>query len=457
MKAGIVERTYKDKDFLWQAASVAVPVTLTLVLNNVTNMVDTLMIGKLGTASISAVGLANKFFFVFALMVFGVHSGTGLLMAQFFGNNDTYHIRKTFGLGLLINLVGSLIFMTVAFLRPGFILHLFTNSSEAIEIGSRYLRKVCFCYPLFAATSIMSSMLRSTRNVKATVISSTAAIITNITLNYTLIFGHFGFRPMGVEGAAIATVIARLVECSILIYHSFIKIDILKGKLADFIGWSKSFINNFTSHSLPVIFNEMTWGLGTTLYFVAYGHISDEAVAAITISTSITDIITTTGNGLSSAASVLLGNELGAGRLEKAYDYSKKILVLGLTTGILMAALFMPFRGLILSIFDVSDIVRYSAKFCLTEYLLILPMAMSNLIIIVGVLRAGGDTKMCFIIDTAGVWFLAAPLAFLGAMVWHLPIQAIYPMVLSEEVFKSIAAFLRYRKKIWLKNLAVEV
>ena len=215
---GIVRRTLNDREFLRTAASVAVPVTLQQVLSTVTNMVDTMMIGFLGTATISAVGLANKFFFVFSLLIFGVFSGTGLLMAQFFGNHDHFHIRKTFGLGLIINLTAAFLFMTVARLNPVFVMHLFTDSAESTAIGIRYLKIVCFCYPVFGLTSLLNSMLRSTRQVKVPVRAAIVSIVVNICLNYTLIFGHFGFRPMGVEGAAIATVIARLAECSILIY-----------------------------------------------------------------------------------------------------------------------------------------------------------------------------------------------------------------------------------------------
>ena len=457
MTENLLKKTFTDKDFLRQSASIAVPVTLNLVLSTVTNMVDTMMIGTLGTVTISAVGLANKFFFVFSLLVFGVHSGTGLLMAQFFGNRDYLHIKKTFGLGIIINLSAALLFLLTAFLAPAFVMHLFTDSPEATAIGTRYLRLVCFCYPVFAFTSLMSSMLRSTRKVKIPVRAAMVSIVVNIFLNWCLIFGNLGFPELGVEGAAVATVIARIAECSILFWYSFVKEETLKGKNRDFFGWSKGFLKNFAGHSLPVIFNEMIWGLGTTLYFVAYGHIGDEAVAAITISSTITDIINTSGNGLSSAASVLLGNELGAGHLEKADDYAKKLLLLGALAGVVGAAVMIPLRRTVLSLFSVPDSVRADVALCLKTYLLILPMIMMNLITIVGILRAGGDTKMCFLIDTGGVWLLAVPMAFLGALVWKLPIYAIYGMVLLEEVFKCITGFLRYRKKVWLKNLADEI
>ena len=457
MKRNVITETYKDKQFLKTAASIAVPVTLQMVLTTVTNMVDTMMIGQLGTATISAVGLANKYFFVFALLVFGVHSGSGILIAQFFGSNDHYHIRKTFGMGLLINLIAATAYLLAARFDPQFVMGIFTESTESVPIGVRYLRIVCFCYPIFGFTSIMSSFLRSTRQVRVPVISSLVSIITNVFLNYCLIFGHFGFPEMGVEGAAIATVIARVAECLILVWFCFIRGKILPGKITDFFGWTKGFLKNFCSHSLPVIFNEMIWGLGTTLYFVAYGHIDDNAVAAVTISTTITDMLNTAGNGLSSAASVLLGNELGAGNLKKADDYAGKILVLGLTIGLACSGLLLLLRAPLLTMFSVSEEVRDSAMKCLTIYAIALPLVFVSLINIVGILRSGGDTKMCFLIDTAGVWFWAVPLAFLGSMVWKFPIHVIYGMVLTEEVIKSGTSFWRVSKRVWLRNLSKEV
>lgn len=450
-------KTFSDKTFLRAASSIAVPVTLQLILTTVTNMVDTMMIGTLGTATISAVGLANKFFFVFALLIFGVHSGTGLLMAQFYGSNDHFHIRKTFGIGLIINLTAALLYLCAAHFAPQSVMRIFTESPDAISIGVRYLAIVCFCYPLFALTSLMSSFLRSTKQVRIPVIASSVSIVTNISLNYCLIFGKFGFPELGVEGAAIATVIARLAECSILVYFCFIRGTILPGKLPDFFGWTNSFLRNFASHSLPVIFNEMIWGLGTTLYFVAYGRLGDSSVAAITVSNTITDILTTAGNGLSSAACVLLGNELGAGHLEKADDYSEKLLVTGFTTGCIFAVLMFLFRYPVLSLFSVTEEVRQLAASCIAVFASILPCIFLNLIIIVGILRAGGDTRMCFIIDTAGVWFWAVPMAFLGCLVWKLPIYAVYALVLTEELIKTATGLLRYRQKVWLKNLTNDV
>jgi len=448
--------TVKDKVFLKTAASIAVPVALQLVLSTVTNLVDTMMIGSLGTAAISAVGLSNKYFYVLSLLIFGVSSGTGLLMAQFFGNHDFLHIRKSFGLGLLINLAAALIFTLTAGLAPAFVMGLFTESEASTAIGTVYLKTVCFCYPLVACSNLMTGMLRSTRQVRIPLLASVVSILSNILLNYALIFGHFGLPALGIRGAALATVIARVLEMGILLYFSFFRGKVMKGRLSDYFGWTLAFLHNYASHALPVILNEMTWGLGVTLYYVAYGRMGDGAVASVTICETITDVVAVFGNGLYAAAAVLLGNELGANRKEVAWDYSRKMLVLGILLSLLLALVLLPLMRPLLSLFEVSESVRSDAVRCMQMFVLYLPFLFTFGIIIVGVLRAGGDTKMCFLIDTSTVWFIAIPLAFLSSLVWKLPIWVTYALANSEQLFKTVFALIRYRKKVWLKNITNE-
>lgn len=453
----IFAETIKDRNFLRHSFSIVFPVALQLLITTVTNMVDTMMIGSLGTAAISAVGLANKYFFVFALLMFGINSGSGVLNAQFFGNRDFFHIRKTFGLCVLIALTAAAAFLSFAFFAPEKVMHIFTASEDAVRTGCEYIRTVCFTYPLFGLTTLLVMVLRSMKKVKVAVITSLISVSVNVFLNYTLIFGHFGAPAMGVRGAALATIIARIVELSALSYYAFIKNRELRGKIRDFAGWDSRFLKSFLVNSVPVIANELFWGLGTTLYFVAYGHMGDEAAAAVTISATFTDILCTVGNGMSSAAAVILGNEMGSGNLEKADDYGKKLIALGIMLSVICGGIFLILRDPLLSLYHVSDGVRADARACMTIFTAYIPAIYVNLVIVVGVLRAGGDTRMCFVIDTSGVWLLAVPIAFISSMLWKLPIPAVYAMVTFEEFYKAVLALLRYRKKKWLKNLAVEV
>ena len=314
----------RDRIFLRKALLIALPVALQGMLNTIVNLVDTLMIGQLGETTIAAVGLANKVFFVFSLLVFGVVSGSGVLAAQYWGNQDVKNIRKVTGLALLIALTGSILFVVPSIICPETII--FTNSQGAIQVGAAYLAVAALSYPFTAITNTYVAMLRAVGRVKAPVIISCMTILINIGLNYTLIFGHFGAPKMGAVGAAIATLTARIVESGAILAVTYGSRSPVAGKLGELFGYSKTFIHQFVATASPVIANEFIWGLGTTMYSLAYGRMGDNAVAAITIATTIQDIVVVLFQGLSAATAVILGNEMGAGKLKQAEKYAKNAI-----------------------------------------------------------------------------------------------------------------------------------
>ena len=314
---GILNRTWEmlhDGRFLKKALMIACPVALQGMLNTIVNMVDTLMIGGLGSTAIAAVGLANKVFFVFSLLVFGIVSGGGILAAQFWGSGDVKNIRKVLGLCVMLAMVGALFFVIPAIASPKMVMRIFTTSEGSIELGAKYLRIAALCYPFIALTNVYVAMLRASNKVVFPVICSCIAIAINICLNYVLIFGKFGAPTMGVAGAACATLIARCIEVTLVLCYVYGKKLPLACGFKGMFGWHKTFIARFVETSAPVIANEFMWGLGTTMYSLAYGRMGDDAVAAITIATTIQDIAVVLFQGLSAATAVILGNELAAGK-----------------------------------------------------------------------------------------------------------------------------------------------
>ena len=209
---GIIKETFKDKSFIRKIITIGIPIAFQGLLNTLLNLVDNMMIGSLGESSIAAVGLANKVFFVFTLLLFGIVSGSSVLTAQYFGKKDIKNIRRVLGLSLIIGLAGAFIFMLAGLFIPKTVMRIFTPNENTIKIGVSYLTIVAISYPLTAVTNCYISLLRATNKVKAPVFITIAAILVNVVLNYTFIYGHFGFEALGVRGAAIATVIARLVE-----------------------------------------------------------------------------------------------------------------------------------------------------------------------------------------------------------------------------------------------------
>lgn len=453
MQATYLKSIFEDKKFLKKTIAIGIPIAVQALLNTTLNLVDTMMIGTLGESTIAAVGLANKVFFVFTLLLFGIVSGSSILTAQYWGKRDVKNIRRVLGISLIIGLAGAVIFMLAGLFIPKAVMSIFTPSEGTISIGASYLAIVAISYPLTAITNCYISLLRATNQVKAPVFISIVSILVNVVLNYTLIYGNFGAPKLGVQGAAIATVIARLVECLSILAVVYISKGPAAAKIKELVIFDKEFIKKYFVTVSPVIANEFMWGLGVTMYSLVYGRMGDEAVAAITITQNVEQICVVIFQGLSSATAVILGNELGANKIKDAERHSKSFFVLQFMLTIIMGIVCLLIRTPLINLFAVPDNIAADITKCLTVFVCYLPFRMFNLINIVGVLRSGGDTKASLILDISGVWCVGIPFAFLGGIVLGLPIYYVYAMITIEEVYKFILGLRRYKQKKWLRNI----
>lgn len=460
MEKGIfydVKMMARDGIFLKKAVRIALPVAMQGMLNTIANLVDTMMIGALGATAIAAVGLANKVFFVFTLLVFGIVSGSGVLAAQYWGNGDIKNIKKVVGLALTLAVAASIAFLVPAVVCPEAVMRIFTASEDAIQVGAGYLTIVALSYPATAVSNTFVAMLRATGRVKAPVVISSCTIFINIFFNYTFIYGNFGAPAMGAAGAALATLMARLAEALSIILVVYLGKAPVAARFKEMFGYSREFLVQFFSTTSPVIANEFIWGLGTTLYSLAYGRMGNDAVAAITIATTIQDIVTVLFQGLSAATAVIMGNEMGAGKLKRAERYAKNFLILQFIVTILGALFCVAIRWQIIGVYNITPEIAESVSRCIIVFALFMPFKMFNYVMVVGILRSGGDTKMCLLLDCSGVWMIGVPMAFLGGLFFGFPIHIVYAMVMLEEVYKAVFGYWRYRQKKWLRNLAAEL
>ena len=460
MEKGIfydVKMMARDGIFLKKAVRIALPVAMQGMLNTIVNLVDTMMIGALGATAIAAVGLANKVFFVFTLLVFGIVSGSGVLAAQYWGNGDIKNIKKVVGLALTLAVAASIAFLVPAVVCPEAVMRIFTASEDAIQVGAGYLTIVALSYPATAVSNTFVAMLRATGRVKAPVVISSCTIFINIFFNYTFIYGNFGAPAMGAAGAALATLMARLAEALSIILVVYLGKAPVAARFKEMFGYSREFLVQFFSTTSPVIANEFIWGLGTTLYSLAYGRMGNDAVAAITIATTIQDIVTVLFQGLSAATAVIMGNEMGAGKLKRAERYAKNFLILQFIVTILGALFCVAIRWQIIGVYNITPEIAESVSRCIIVFALFMPFKMFDYVMVVGILRSGGDTKMCLLLDCSGVWMIGVPMAFLGGLFFGFPIHIVYAMVMLEEVYKAVFGYWRYRQKKWLRNLAAEL
>lgn len=445
---------WKDKIFLKSMLSIAIPIALQNLITSSLNMVDTLMISSLGQASIAAVGLANQLFFFYILISFGINSGSSIFIAQFWGKEDVASIRKVLGLALSISTIVGVIFTILAFFFPEYIMRIFIKEPEVIKLGSDYLRIVSLSYIITAIGFSYSVALRSTGRPNVPMIVSAISFVTNTVFNYLLIFGKFGFPELGVKGAAWGTVIARVVEITIIIYSVYSTKGPLSANLKELLNWDKDFVNKYLKTTYPVIVNEAFWSLGQVMYSIAYARIGEEATAAIQIANTIQNVFFVVVRGLANACTVMVGNKIGAGEETEAYDYAIKFLSISTITGLILglALSLTPdltlklFRGLDPELYDVTKKLLITMGFFFV-------IRMFNSTAIVGVLRGGGDTKFSAYLDIVGAWIIGVPLAFFGALVLRLPVYYVLALVSVEEIFKALVALPRMLSKKWIKNV----
>lgn len=444
------EKSYFYKTML----AIALPVALQSLISTTLNMVDTVMIGSLGESAIAGVGIANRIFFFYILCVFGTYSGMSIFTSQYWGVKDTLNIRRVMGIMLSIGTFLGLIFTIAAAFFPRPLLSIFIDDAQVIEEGAAYLRIVSFSYIVTAISFAFNYGSRSVHQTKIPLISSTLALLTNTFLNYVLIFGHFGFPVMGVRGAAVATLISRSLELVLILGFIYSKKDHpLAGKFHEMFSYSFAMVKRTVTTALPVFVNESTWALGTTIYYVAYGLMGKEAVAAVQITYIISDFFQALFMGLGNAASVMIGNEIGRKKPDKAHRYGKQFLVLSSAFSILIGGLMILLRPMIIDLFRISQETRAMLFQTLLVVSIYLLPKMFTYIMIVGVLRAGGDTRYCMILDLLGIWLIGIPLAFLAVKVWHLPLHWVLSLVFFEEVLKSFITVPRFRGKKWIRRL----
>lgn len=442
-----------DSEYHSLLLRIAVPIMIQQFVMSSVNMMDVIMIGQLGDQAVAAVGLANQFSFILIIMLFGIGSGSAIFTAQFWGNHDIPNIRKVLGICLAMCFTAGTFFTVMSTVFPAQVMRILSPDPEVISLGSKYLRLVGIGYFPYALTISFASMLRSIQNVKLPMIVSTFALGLKTIMNYALIFGNFGFPAMGVEGAGLSTCIARGIEFIVLIFLVYMLKTPLAAKPREMIGASAAFVKIFIKTSLPVAVNETLWSLGMTTYNVIFANISTKFVTAVNISNAVENMAFVFLIGMMDASAVIVGSKIGANDEAKAYDYAKRSIIINVVLGILLGASIFLLSGAILSLYKVSLDAQIYARSILTIMSCALWIKASNMMIVVGVLRSGGDTKFAFFLDVGTLWGVGVPLVMIGAFVFHLPIQWVYLLMISDELAKLFIGLARFVSKRWINNL----
>lgn len=450
--------SWRDKDFYRAMIAIALPITLQNLITSSVNMLDTLMITSLGQESLAAVGLANQVFFFYGVTIFGIATGSSIFIAQFWGREDITNIRKILGVSLSIGSIIGVIFTLAALFIPEQIMRIFSNDREVIRLGVEYLRIVAFTYMMTGFSFSYAVASRSIGQAKMPMIVSIVSFVTNGLFNYLLIFGKLGFPELGIKGAAYGTLIARIVELALILYSVYSGGGPLAANIKEMTDWNKNFIKRYLKTAYPVILNEALWALGTVLYSIAYAKIGTEAAASVQILNTVQNLFMVMTRGLGNACTVMVGNKIGAGEDELAIEYANKYLIISAMLGLSLGIMLFFTSDLILKIFrNLTPELYDTSKKLLTVLALFFFIKAFNGTMIVGVLRGGGDTKFSMLLEMGAVWLVGVPLAFLGALVFKLPVYYVTALVYVEEVVKAIVGIPRIISKKWVTNVVEDM
>jgi putative MATE family efflux protein len=451
---------YRDREYFRLLIKFAVPIALQSLITSLLNMVGVIMIGQLGATSLAAVGLANQVWFLLNLLMFGIVSGCAMFVAQLWGKKDIINVRRVLGLAVKLGLIAALVFWTLAIFFPEAVLGLYTEDQAVIELGSQYLRIYGWSYGFFAISTAYGISLRSTGYVRLPLVVSTAALGLNILIAYPFIFGWdaIGLPALGVNGAAIAGLIARVLEClGMLVAVYWNRLNPSAASLRDLLEMDFRFLLSVLKPVMPVIANEFLWSMGVTTYSAIYAHMGTNALAAINIVATIDQLVFVIFLGIGNATAVLVGNLIGQGENEKAFNYAGRSLGLQIVGAALMGLLVYLFAGNLLYFFKVSPEVILDAGKILTVLALGMSVRSANHIIIIGILRPGGDSRFSLFLDGFIIWFVGVPATAAGAFLFHFPVQLVYALTLSEEVTKFVLGLGRYFSRKWINDLTQKV
>lgn len=448
-------RNRQSSDFAKKLLTLVMPIAFQQFMLALVSASDALMLGVLSQDALSAVSLAGQITFVENLFFAAMTIGLSMFAAQYWGKQDRISVEKIFAYVMKTTAVVSFVFFLAGLCFPNALMRIFTNEQPLIDGGAIYLRTVSLSFFLTGISQIYLCMLKNTgKATKSRVISATSVII-NIVLNAVLIYGLFGFPKLEIAGAALATVIARAIEVIWCILETAKK-DSIKLKSSYIVHDDKSLRHDFWKYTIPVLGNEIVWGVGFTMYSVIMGHLGTDAVAANSIANIVKNLVACFCLGLGSGGGIMVGNELGAGKSELAKEYGRKLCKLSIICGAVSGLFLLAISPLILAVTDLSDTATGYLRWMLVMCSYYMVGKSVNGTTIAGIFCAGGDSKFGFLCDTVTLWCITVPLGLIAAFVLKLPVLAVYFIVNLDEIIKLPAVYWHYIKYKWVKDLTVK-
>lgn len=442
----------KDRSFYRSLVTLAVPISLQNLVTFAVSFADNVMIGSLGDDAISGVYIGGQLQSVLQMFVGGIEGAILILAAQYWGKKDTQSIRKVVSIGIKFALAVGLLSSLVAVLFPQWVIRAFTTEPGVIQEGAAYVQIVGFTYLFFSVSQVMIAAMRSVETARIGLYISCTALVINVCLNYVFIFGHFGFPAMGVRGAALATLVSRILEMCVGVGYVFFVDKKLRFGLKDLLHTDRQLLRDFIRYGLPVIGGQVVWAINSLANTKILGYYSAGVIAAASITGMLHNLVYVWMNGMSSAVGIITGKTVGAGQYEKMKEYSKTVQMIFLFVGLISGAAVFLARDGFISLYNASpEAQAYSRQFINVISVTIIGTCYQAACLF-GLVKSGGDISFVFKNDTIFVFLVVIPSSLL-AMWLGAPPWVVFACLKCDQILKCFVAIVKINRYNWMKNL----
>ncbi len=443
----------KDKYFYKTFFSLFGIVALQNIIVFSVNLADSMMLGAYGETAMSGVSLANQIQFLLHMFINGAANGLVVISSQYWGKKQTAPIKKVFSAAILAGVLMSTVLMCIVLVSPEGILGILSDEQAIVLEGAKYIRIMAFSYIIFAVTNILIALMRSVEAVGIGFFTSVLAFIFNVGLNYCLIFGKFGFPEMGVEGAAVATVVSRIIEFSAVVIYVFVIDKRLSMKLRDIFSLEKSFLKDYVRAGLPLIGSGGSWGVAMTVQTAIIGRLGAAAIGANAVAAPIFQVVSVLYTSSGNASSVLIGKTVGENDIPRVKKYAVKLQIMYIVIGVVSCVSLLLARDAIISFYDVTaETAALSAVFINILSVTVIGSSYEAPCLC-GIVSGGGDTKFVFKNDFIFMWCMVLPLSFLSAFVFNWPVPVTFFILKSDQITKCLVAVFKVNRFRWIKTL----
>ncbi len=443
----------RDKRFYRSLIALAIPVAMQNLITFAVNFADNLMVGSLGDAAVSGVYMGNQLQTFLQMFSGGIEGAILVLAAQYWGKQDRESIKRIIAIGLRFSMGFSLLLSLVCLAIPAQILSIFTSAPSVIAAGAEYLRIVCLSYFFFCITQALIAAMRSVEVARIGMLVSSVSLVVNVGLNYVLIFGKFGLPAMGIRGAALATVISRIVETLVMVVYVARVDQQLRLKFSDLLRSSPLLRKDFIRYGLPIVGGQVVWSINMMANSAIMGRFPAGVITAVSVANTMNSLAYVTMTGMSSAVGIITGKTVGAGNFELMKEYARTVQVLflglGILTGAVIGLLKAPFIGLYSGISD--EAVSYATQFCTVLSVTIIGTCYQAAGL-AGLVKAGGDISFVFRNDTIFVFLVVLPSAIIAAALGA-PAWLVFACLKCDQILKCFVAVVKINRFNWMKNL----